>query len=131
MRCAKLQKNERRVRFILFASAAVLAGACASSRGRPARSPVPAAAAAAPNAAASAAHEAPVAPELDRLVRSVRALDDGARDPQHHRLNRSLRDAAAGFGAELVVAAVAMGDGTPRHDPTKLAAVYADIFATH
>jgi uncharacterized cofD-like protein len=39
-----------------------------------------------------------------------------------------LREAAAGFGAELVVASVALGDGTPRHDPVKLAAVYADIF---
>ena len=40
----------------------------------------------------------------------------------------SLRDAAAGFGAELIVADVACDDGTPRHDPTRLAAVYAEIF---
>jgi uncharacterized cofD-like protein len=39
-----------------------------------------------------------------------------------------LRDAAAGFGAELVVAEVACDDGTPRHDPVRLAAVYAEIF---
>lgn len=41
----------------------------------------------------------------------------------------SLREAAAGFGAELVVADVALGDGTPRHDPQRLAAVYQQIFA--
>jgi hypothetical protein len=39
-----------------------------------------------------------------------------------------LREAAAGFGAELVVAQVARADGTPRHDPDRLAAVYRDIF---
>jgi len=40
----------------------------------------------------------------------------------------SLRDAAAGFGAELVVADVACADGSPRHDPERLAAVYREIF---
>jgi len=42
----------------------------------------------------------------------------------------SLREAAAGFGAELVVADVACGDGTPRHDPQRLAAVYQEIFSS-
>jgi uncharacterized cofD-like protein len=42
-----------------------------------------------------------------------------------------LRDAAAGFGAELVVARVACDDGTPRHDPGRLAAVYRRIFTAH
>jgi len=32
-----------------------------------------------------------------------------------------LRAAAQGLGAELVVADLAVGDGTPRHDPVKLA----------
>ena len=41
-----------------------------------------------------------------------------------------LREAAAGFGAELVVADVACDDGTPRHDPGRLAAVYREIFGT-
>jgi uncharacterized cofD-like protein len=41
---------------------------------------------------------------------------------------QSLREAAASFGAELIVADVARDDGTPRHDPVRLAAVYADIF---
>lgn len=38
-----------------------------------------------------------------------------------------LRKAVEDAGAELVLAAVAMGDGTPRHDPTKLAVAYTDI----
>ncbi len=42
----------------------------------------------------------------------------------------ALREAAAGFGAELVVARVARDDGTPRHDPARLAAVYREIFST-
>ncbi|MGH8889949.1 MAG: gluconeogenesis factor YvcK family protein [Acidothermaceae bacterium] len=41
----------------------------------------------------------------------------------------SLRSAAADVGGELVLATVAMDDGTPRHDPQLLAAAYADIFA--
>jgi 2-phospho-L-lactate transferase/gluconeogenesis factor (CofD/UPF0052 family) len=39
-----------------------------------------------------------------------------------------LRDCARSLGAELVVAPVACDDGTPRHDPRRLAAAYADIF---
>ena len=39
----------------------------------------------------------------------------------------ALRKAAEDAGAELVLAAVARGDGTPRHDPTKLAGAYTDI----
>ncbi|HEX4976330.1 MAG TPA: uridine diphosphate-N-acetylglucosamine-binding protein YvcK [Nocardioides sp.] len=38
-----------------------------------------------------------------------------------------LRHVAATLGAELVVADVAMDDGTPRHDPDKLANAYAGI----
>jgi uncharacterized cofD-like protein len=60
--------------------------------------------------------------ELDIVIADESAIGSG---------EAALRDAAAGFGAELVVAAVALGDGTPRHDPAKLAAVYADIFDTH
>jgi uncharacterized cofD-like protein len=41
-----------------------------------------------------------------------------------------LREACAGFGAELVIAHVACDDGTPRHDPGRLAAVYREIFGT-
>jgi len=39
-----------------------------------------------------------------------------------------LREAAEGFGAELVVADVARDDGTPRHDPQRLAEVYQQVF---
>lgn len=72
--------------------------ACASPQPRPARSAelVPAAAAAPPKPEAEAAtppSAPPIAPELERLARSVRALED-AGDPTHHRLTRSLRDAA-------------------------------------
>ncbi len=38
-----------------------------------------------------------------------------------------LRKVAASFGADLVVADVALGDGSPRHDPVKLAGAYADL----
>jgi uncharacterized cofD-like protein len=39
----------------------------------------------------------------------------------------ALRRTVEAQGAELVVADVAVGDGTPRHDPTKLARTYARI----
>jgi uncharacterized cofD-like protein len=39
-----------------------------------------------------------------------------------------LTAAVASYGAELVVADVAAGDGTPRHDPVRLAAAYRGIF---
>lgn len=42
-----------------------------------------------------------------------------------------LEETAAALGARLVVADVAADDGTPRHDPEKLAAAYARIFSTH
>jgi uncharacterized cofD-like protein len=41
----------------------------------------------------------------------------------------ALARAVAAYGAELVVEDVALGDGTPRHDPVRLAAAYARIFA--
>lgn len=39
----------------------------------------------------------------------------------------SLTQAAKDLGAELVVADLALGDGTPRHDPVKLANAYTEI----
>src|SRR5207245_8862599 len=39
-----------------------------------------------------------------------------------------LEKAADGLGARLVLADVAMADGSPRHDPHRLAAAYADLF---
>jgi len=41
-----------------------------------------------------------------------------------------LQGVARSLGAELVVADVAAGDGSPRHDPVKLAAAYAGFLAT-
>lgn len=41
----------------------------------------------------------------------------------------TLRAAAAQLGGRLVLAPVAMSDGSPRHDPDLLAAAYASIFA--
>lgn len=41
----------------------------------------------------------------------------------------ALRKAAADAGAELVLAPVSVGDGTPRHDPSRLAAAYREVFA--
>jgi uncharacterized cofD-like protein len=63
------------------------------------------------------------APDL-RL--DVVIADDGAVGDD----DAELREAAAGFGAELVVASVARDDGTPRHDPERLAAVYREIFSS-
>jgi uncharacterized cofD-like protein len=59
--------------------------------------------------------------ELDVVIADVSAVTGG---------DKSLREAAAGFGAELVVADVACADGTPRHDSDRLAAVYRDLFST-
>ena len=43
----------------------------------------------------------------------------------------TLRSAASELGAELVLASVAMGDGTARHDPELLATAYEGIFSAH
>lgn len=40
-----------------------------------------------------------------------------------------LADVARSLGADLVVADLAVGDGTPRHDPAKLARAYASFLA--
>jgi hypothetical protein len=39
-----------------------------------------------------------------------------------------LERAVASYGARLVVDDVALDDGSPRHDPEKLARAYAEIF---
>ena len=41
-----------------------------------------------------------------------------------------LGQAAKALGAELVVADLAVGDGTPRHDPVKLATAYTGLFGS-
>ena len=42
----------------------------------------------------------------------------------------ALEDAVAAAGARLVVADIGAADGSPRHDPGKLAAAYADVMVT-
>jgi uncharacterized cofD-like protein len=62
------------------------------------------------------------APELDiAVVLADRCAIRGA--------ETGLRETAAGLGARLVVADVAARDGTPRHDPERLAAAYGEIFS--
>jgi uncharacterized cofD-like protein len=56
---------------------------------------------------------------LDVVLADHRSVVDQAR----------LRDVAGALGADLVVADLALGDGTPRHDPAKLAVAYASFLA--
>ena len=60
--------------------------------------------------------------EVDVVLADTSAVADGERE---------LRECARSLGAELVVASVACDDGSPRHDPERLAAAYADVFSTH
>lgn len=55
-------------------------------------------------------------------------LDAVIADPRSVPDETLLRRVAADFGAELTVREVAAGDGTPRHDPARLALAYADTF---
>ncbi len=48
--------------------------------------------------------------------------------PAASRRSTTSNAAVASYGARLVVDDVALGDGTPRHDPEKLASAYAAIF---
>jgi uncharacterized cofD-like protein len=54
---------------------------------------------------------------IDTVLADARSVTD----------HETLHQAIASAGAELVVADVAMGDGSPRHDPAKLALAYARI----
>jgi uncharacterized cofD-like protein len=56
-------------------------------------------------------------------------LDVVLADPAAVRDREALRKTAMSMGAELVLEPVALGDGTPRHDPRLLAAAYGRIFA--
>ncbi|WP_181340744.1 MULTISPECIES: gluconeogenesis factor YvcK family protein [Isoptericola] len=55
---------------------------------------------------------------VDAVLADPSAVDDA----------EELREAAQALGARLVVGPVARGDGTPRHDPLRLAAAYRDVF---
>jgi uncharacterized cofD-like protein len=54
--------------------------------------------------------------------------DTSAGETAHDAVS-DLEKAAGAIGARLVLADVAVADGTPRHDPVLLAGAYADIFA--
>jgi uncharacterized cofD-like protein len=60
------------------------------------------------------------APDLriDAVVADPRAVEDVGR----------LVEAAAAMGARLLLRQVRTGDGTPRHDPLRLAAAFRDVF---
>jgi hypothetical protein len=103
VRVGKAARTCRVLRMPLIACVWIVT-ACASHPPPPARSGDPAspAPAQAPKAEArgcdadtgTTPSASPMPPKLQRLVRSVRALEDSAEDPAHHRLTRSLRDAA-------------------------------------
>ncbi|MBX6371606.1 MAG: uridine diphosphate-N-acetylglucosamine-binding protein YvcK [Acidothermus sp.] len=67
---------------------------------------------------------------LEALLAHAPALhvDVVLADPTTVADRAALQSVVASLGAELVVAPVAMDDGSPRHDPAKLAATYARIF---
>jgi uncharacterized cofD-like protein len=71
------------------------------------------------------------ADHLDVLARHAPdlRLDAVLADPRSVGDEEQLRRACAGLGAELVVADVACDDGSPCHDPGKLADAYARILA--
>jgi len=58
----------------------------------------------------------------DLRVDAVLADPSSVEDPG------SLADVAASLGARLLMRQVSVGDGTPRHDPLRLAAAYRDLF---
>ena len=60
----------------------------------------------------------------DLRIDAVLADPDEVEDPA------SLEQVSADLGATLFLREVARGDGTPRHDPLRLAAAYRDIFRT-
>ncbi|HEY2832104.1 MAG TPA: uridine diphosphate-N-acetylglucosamine-binding protein YvcK [Sporichthyaceae bacterium] len=55
-------------------------------------------------------------------------LDVVLADPAAVTDREALRKTASSMGAELILEPVALGDGTPRHDPRLLAAAYRRIF---
>jgi uncharacterized cofD-like protein len=61
------------------------------------------------------------APQLriDAVLADPRAVEDA----------QALAEGAKSLGARLVMRQVSLGDGTPRHDPVRLAAAYRDVFS--
>lgn len=54
-------------------------------------------------------------------------LDTVIADPEFARDDRHLPNYAQSLGARLVMADLAVGDGTARHDPLRLASIYAEV----
>ncbi|GAB3697380.1 gluconeogenesis factor YvcK family protein [Mariniluteicoccus flavus] len=54
-------------------------------------------------------------------------LDTVVADTSFAREDRHLQAYAASLGAEVVIADMAMRDGSPRHDPLRLASIYAEV----
>ena len=84
------------------------------------------------NLAPQAGETAGFSPEayLDVLVRQAPNLriDVVLADEQMVVDTRGLMTAAQSVGGRLVLAPVALGDGTPRHDPQRLARAYEEVF---
>lgn len=57
--------------------------------------------------------------KVDVMIADPSAIEDLA----------ELDEAAAEMGARVVLRQVSLGDGTPRHDPLRLAAAYRDVFS--
>jgi uncharacterized cofD-like protein len=57
--------------------------------------------------------------QLDAVLADPGSVDDPI----------TLAEVTASMGAQLVMRQVSLGDGTPRHDPLRLAAAYRDLFA--
>jgi uncharacterized cofD-like protein len=58
-------------------------------------------------------------------------LDVVLADPAAVLDSRGLMSSVESAGGRLVLAPVSLGDGTPRHDPERLAEAYAEIMGTH
>jgi uncharacterized cofD-like protein len=71
------------------------------------------------------------AAHLEVLARHASALrvDAVLADPSAVEDPDALADVASAMGARLLMRQVSLGDGTPRHDPLRLAAAYRDLFA--
>ncbi|MCU1596061.1 MAG: hypothetical protein JWO12_3453 [Frankiales bacterium] len=73
------------------------------------------------------AHLEVLAAHAPDLALDVVLADDAAVLDSHGLMSPSLREMVESTGGQLVLAPVSLGDGTPRHDPERLAEAYARI----
>lgn len=71
-----------------------------------------------------------LAAQAPEIVFDVVLADDAAALDSRGLMSPALADAVESAGGRLVLAPVALGDGTPRHDPRRLAVAYADIMGS-